>query len=87
MKPVSALVWTATDGPACAAVRTQRFLEEGVPVTLVVGSGGRAWETVAMLARLKLVARRTGAGLDVVLDDEDVRDLVALAGLSDLLAE
>ena len=79
------VVRTATGGADAAVARVRRLLDAGKPVTLVVDVARCSWETVELLARLNLAARRTAASLRIVLVDEDVRALVAFADLTDVL--
>jgi hypothetical protein len=70
-----------------AEARARELLESGTPVTFVVGCRRCGLRGVEALAALRLVARRTGARLDVRVDDEGLRALLDLAGLADLLEE
>jgi ABC-type transporter Mla MlaB component len=72
---------------ARAAERARALLEEGTAVTLVVACRRCGMAGVELLAGLRLAARRTGTRLDIVVEDESLRALVALAGLTDLLDE
>jgi hypothetical protein len=70
-----------------SGLRAEQLLRSGRAVTLVVeAGGGGSLGTVEELARLRLVAQRTGATLRVQLRDAATRDLVCLAGLADVFA-
>jgi hypothetical protein len=70
-----------------AGRRARTLLERGTPVTFVVGCRRCGMDAVELLAALRLTARRTGTRLDIVIEDQALRALVGLAGLSDLLDE
>ena len=70
---------------ARAESRARTLLEEGTPVTFVVGCKRCGMPAVGVLAALRLVSRRTGVPLEVRIEDDGFRALVRLAGLTDLL--
>ena len=72
---------------AGAGARVRALLEAGTPVTLVVGCGRGAWESIDTLAGLRLAARRRGVWMQLVVEDPTLRALVALSGLADVLQE
>ena len=79
------VVRTATRGVAAAVARSRRLLAGGTPVALVVDRAPCSWESVELLARLRMTASRGGPPLRIVLEDEGVRALVAFADLTDVL--
>lgn len=79
------VVRTAPLGVAGAEARTRELLAGGMAVRLVVDCGRCSWDAVEAMARARLLARRAGVRLDVVVEDEALRGLMSLAGLSDLL--
>ena len=72
---------------ARAGRRARHLLEQGTPVTFVVGCDRCGMAAVELLANLRLLARRTGVRLEIRVRDEGFRSLVAMVGLSDLLDE
>lgn len=68
-----------------AGLEVRALLEAGTTVTLVVDHGHCSWEVVGMLATARLVSRRAEVPLVVRIDDAQLRALVHLVGLSEVV--